>query len=442
MDIIALLQSIDKSLEPTTLRQLHVIVTAMLSMTGRVTMLGLSRWAGKGGSYRTIQRFYNQSIGWSKLNWLLIRHRLQPDNDTLLVAGDETVVTKAGQATYGLDRFFSSLFGKPVPGLAFFAVSLVSVKRRVSSVVVMEQLTKEQSTTTRTRPKATKQSKPKVKRKRGRPKGSKNKNRREVELPAYLQHIQKLLNDLLALVGPEVKLVYCVLDGAFGHNNALQMVRRCGLHLISKLRADAALYRPYDGPQKKRGARRKYGQRLDFDQLPLEARVDSCLKGQIRTDIYHLQLWHKRFPDLLNVVIIVKVNLTSHQRAHVILFSSDLSLSWSSLVDYYRLRFQIEFNFRDAKQYWGLEDFMNVKQLPVHNAANLAMFMVNVSQALIQPRQLSVPDFSVNDLKAHFRGQRYVQELLKFLPQPPEPFLIEELFANISLLGAIHPPHA
>ena len=208
MDIIALLQSVDKSLDQTTLRQLTVIVTAMLSMTGRVTMLGLSRWAGKGGSYRTIQRFYNQTIGWSKLNWLLIRHRLLSNDDTLLIAGDETVVTKAGQATYGLDRFFSSLFGKSVPGLAFFAVSLISVKRRVSSVVVMEQLTKEQSTTVRSKTKTVKASKRQGQRKRGRPKGSKNKNRREVELPPYLQHIQKLLGELLALVGPQVNLVY------------------------------------------------------------------------------------------------------------------------------------------------------------------------------------------------------------------------------------------
>ena len=442
MDIIALLQSVDKSLEPTTLRQLRVIVTAMLSMTGRVTMLGLSRWAGKGGSYRTIQRFYNQTIGWSKLNWLLLQQRLLRKDETLLIAGDETVVTKAGQATYGLDRFFSSLFGKPVPGLAFFAISLISVKRRISSVVVMDQLTKEQSTHPRSRTKPIKPSKTQGKRKRGRPKGSKNKNRREVELPAYLQHIQKLLSDLLRLVGPECKVAYCVLDGAFGHNNALQMVRRCGLHLISKLRSDAALYRPYDGPQKHRGARRKYGQRLDYDQLPSDALVDSCLKDQTRTDIYHLHLWHKRFPDLLNVVIIVKVNLMTHKRAHLILFSSDLSLSWANLVDYYRLRFQIEFNFRDAKQYWGLEDFMNVNQRPVHNAANLAMFMVNVSQALIQPARLHFPQFSVLDLKALFRGRRYVEETLKFLPHPPEPFLIQQLFANIGFLGAIHPPDA
>ena len=59
------------------------------------------------------------------------------------------------------------------------------------------------------------------------------------------------------------------------------------------------------------------------------------------------------------------------------------------MIDYYRLRFQLEFNFRDAKQYWGLEDFMSVKERPVYNSANLAMFMVNVSQALIRPMRTS-----------------------------------------------------
>src|SRR5260370_27486336 len=71
--------------------------------------------------------------------------------------------------------------------------------------------------------------------------------------------------------------------------------------------------------------------------------------------------------------------------AHVVLFSSDLELRYDQLIDYYHLRFQIEFNFRDAKQYWGLEDFMTVNQTPVYNSANLAMFMVNLSHALIRP---------------------------------------------------------
>ena len=76
-----------------------------------------------------------------------------------------------------------------------------------------------------------------------------------------------------------------------------------------------------------------------------------------------------------------------------------------SLIDYYRLRFQLEFNFRDAKQYWGLEDFMSVNARPVYNSANLALFMVNVSQALMRPMRARWPAFSVNDLKAWFRGR-------------------------------------
>lgn len=55
------------------MRQLGRVIEAMLSMSGRVTMRGLSRWAGKGGSDRTIQRFFNTSLHWCPLNWLLIR---------------------------------------------------------------------------------------------------------------------------------------------------------------------------------------------------------------------------------------------------------------------------------------------------------------------------------------------------------------------------------
>ena len=62
--IQTLLLYLSSSIDSSTLRQLTIVCTSMLSMTGRVTMLGISRWAGKGGSYRTIQRFFKkQSVG-------------------------------------------------------------------------------------------------------------------------------------------------------------------------------------------------------------------------------------------------------------------------------------------------------------------------------------------------------------------------------------------
>ena len=63
---------------------------------------------------------------------------------------------------------------------------------------------------------------------------------------------------------------------------------------------------------------------------------------------------HKKFTDALNVVIIEKKNVKTGKIATVILFSTDLELDWKNNIDYYRTRFQIEFNFRDAKQHWGL----------------------------------------------------------------------------------------
>src|SRR5262245_18233718 len=97
-----------------------------------------------------------------------------------------------------------------------------------------------------------------------------------------------------------------------------------------------------------------------------------------------------------------------------------------------------KFNFRDAKQYWGLEDFMNVKERPVYNSANLALFMVNISHALMRPMRAQWPAFSVTDLKAWFRGRKYVVETLKLLPAMPDAICIEQLESQIAELGRVN----
>ena len=189
--------------------------------------------------------------------------------------------------------------------------------------------------------------------------------------------------------------------------------------MISKLRHDAALYFPYESPYAGRGKRKKYGKKLDYQNIPNDYLKEDFVDKDMRTRIYHLKLWHKKFSDLLNIVVLVKTNLQTQAVAHVVLFSSDLDLSYAQLIDYYRLRFQIEFNFRDAKQYWGLEDFMAVKQTPVYNSANLAMFMVNLSHAVMRPMRPHWPEVSVTDLKAWFRSKKYVVETLQLLPEMP-----------------------
>jgi putative transposase len=229
-EIMALLVCLSQCVAPTTLRQLGRVLEAMLSISGRVTMRGLSRWSGKGGSYRTIQRVFNTSLHWCQLNWLLIRHHLLDADDVVLMSGDHVVVTKSGKTTYGLDRFFSSLYGKAVPGLCFLSLSLLSVKRRTSYPVVTEQVSQPCETSVQER------SKKKAGGPRGRPKGSQNRNRREVALSPSLCFIQNHIKRLLEHIGDACKVVYFIFDGELGHNDAMHMVRQVGLHVISKLR--------------------------------------------------------------------------------------------------------------------------------------------------------------------------------------------------------------
>ena len=428
-EITTLLTCLHPLLDTSTYRQLQIITQTLLMMTGRITMLSMSRWAGKGGSYRTIQRFFTKKIPWDSLNWAIAKSLLKQHSGTILIAGDATTVTKSGKKTFGLGRFFSSIYSRAVPGIAFQTLSLLDVENRSSWPMLIEQILPKQKQKKSIAPKVKTQ-----KRGRGRPKGSKNKNHRNVALNAEMTQVLAMLQKLLKLTGNTLQLVYFVYDGAFGNNAAVQMTRQVGLHLISKLRNNSALYFAWNGVYSGKGRRPLYGDKVDFCNLPLAHLKSEETKNHIRTRIYHLNVMHKKFADSLNVVIINKKNTKTGKVARVILFSSDLDLEWEKIIDYYRLRFQIEFNFRDAKQHWGLEDFMVIKEQSVFNAAYLSLWMVNVSQAIM----MTSNEESILDLKARHHGIRYAQEVLKILPKNTKPINIVQLFGKIPVLGRIH----
>jgi putative transposase len=245
-----------------------------------------------------------------------------------VAAGDDVVTTQSGKTTHGLDRFFSALYGKVVPGLGVLRLSLMSVKRRGSYPVMMEPIEKTHTA------KPQESSQKKSGRKRGRPKGSKNQNRRDVALSLYLRFVQETRKRLWQLVDEYIQGVYFIFDGAFGQNEALQMLRQLGLQLISKLRHDAALYCPYEGPSSGHGQGKKYGKKLNYRDIPDAYLKESSMEKGIETKIYPMHVWHKKFADLLNIVVLVKTNLKTQAVAHVVFFSSDLELPYDQVIDY------------------------------------------------------------------------------------------------------------
>ena len=187
------------------------IISAVLTMTGHVTMLGISRWTDKGGSCRTVQRWFNKALPGAQIGWLFFRTHLYRPGEVYLAVGDERC-----QQTRRRGR---QREGGTSPRQPEQRQASGGVERRTAQ-----------------------------------------------DRPAVRQ--------LLTLIGGFFPLTYLVLDGHFGNNNVCQIVQqRLGLHLISKLRNDAALSFEYGGEQKQSGPRRRCGDRLDYRAIPERDRI-------------------------------------------------------------------------------------------------------------------------------------------------------------------------
>ncbi|WP_309711622.1 transposase [Armatimonas sp.] len=231
------------------------------------------------------------------------------------------------------------------------------------------------------------------------------------------------------------------------------MTRQLGLHLISKMRHDAQLYLLPTQDQQQASPRLRYGDRLDYDNLPLASRVSCEQEDDYEREVYQMQCRHKDFAEVLNIVVIVKTHRVTERRGHVVLFSSDLDLVALTLVEYYSLRFQIEFEFRDAKQHFGLSDFVCVGETSVANAVGLSFFMGNLSCHLLDCFGASFPDAGIVDLKSYYRGRRYALETLKYVPSALKCLAefadgivcsgllsrLESVVDQVCRLGLIHP---
>ncbi len=422
---------------------------------GGVTMKNISRWTGKGGSYRNVQRLFSVSLDWLALNLLLFElcYLSKPDaesSERYMLAFDEVVEDKAGKKTHGINWFYSSILGKVIRAVSYHVVSIIDTQKEESFVLNHRQTVKPEQTTPKQKWKAKKKKRKKAKAicldqakgKAGRPKGSKNKQ--NVKEPGLLYESFEFLLarvvPLLCVILPNLK--YVLADGAYGNKTCCLIVREFGLELISKLNRNTGLYFPYKhkGPRKQ-GRPRKYGQKIDYQNIDKKYLTKTVKEDGILTQYYQINgVWTKKMPCLINVVIIVKTDLNTQKSGRVVLFSTDLSLSAEKIVRFYRLRFQIEFNFRDAKQYFGLADFKNTKPIQVNNAVGFAFFMDNISLVLIEmaKQQWGEQEISIQDIKAWFRAEYYIQNILNTLKIPQKGILNHSEFQDILKIGAVN----
>ena len=416
--------------------------------SGGVTMKNISRWTSTGCSYRTVQRFFASPVDWLGMNMILLRTIILgiPSASRYVLAVDEVVEKKAGKKTWGVNWFYSSIAGKTIRSVSNHVISLVDTEKEYSFALTHQQTVKEVPIKSKRKSKTRKKAKKKIKiaqkkKQVGRPKGSKNKQnvKKKGLLYESFEALLVLVVPLLTLLCPNLK--YILADGAYGNKTCCLIVKAFNLHLISKLNRNTGLYLPYTEACSGRGRPRKYGNKIDYQKIPQQYLISDKSEDGVQTRIYQIKgIWTKTMPSLINVVIITKTILESGKTSRVVLFSTDLELESKQLIKFYSLRFQIEFNFRDAKQYFGLADFKNIKKQQVNNAVGLALFMDNISLILIEQvkTKWEETDISIQDLKAYYRAEFYLEAILNTLKVESKAILNNHKFDHIRKIGAVN----
>lgn len=437
-DSSTLLEGLKERLSKGTYARLVEVVMALLGMGGRLSMRSIHRWAEGKSSYRTVGRLFRAGLNWNWARWYLVRLWGLCGEEEYLLAGDVSVISKSGTKTHGVGRFFSGLVGAPIQGIACLVFGLVSTTTQQCYPVQSLQL-----------PAPVKSSPtPKVAKsgpKGGRPLGATTKDKHQIEWSPALLRLKRQVEQCWRRARGWVKIRFVVLDGQYGNNSTLQVVRQASQgewHLLSKLRRDAELYFWYDGPQKARGRKRLKGERVRYDALPQQYLVAQALDGTLLTRTYHAQVYYYAFPQPLNVVIVHKYNTATQRSGHLTLFCSDLTLPATDLVRFYSLRFQLEFVFRDAKQHFGWEDWSLTRPHTLTTALHLSLFMVLLSRRLLATWQQTHPTASLLDLKAFFQARRLARETLTLLPFSPDSRFIATLIDRFASLSRIHSPPA
>lgn len=446
-NLLEILLVLQPELSNANIANLSGIITTILRLSAPVTTLAIGRLGNLGT--RTVERFYAQEpFNWTLIRILLFKVYLLESQATHLLVLDETTEKKAGKCTYGKDSFYSSLAGKAIPSVSFLGASLVNVETEKSHFLSCTQLVKPGKTQDALDSENSKEAtRPAPKGRRGRPKGSKNKPYIEPESLSF-QTFKTAVEDLTARLArhcPDLTMPYVVLDGFYGNRHYLKYSQTKGLKMISKLRCNAHLILPCQAGEKKaKGRPKKYDKKLVYSKIPKEALLTLPKDHKLNkpnTKLWGLQVYADTMRQhLIQVVIIQHTNPKTKKVGQTILFTNDLALDPLSIIKYYSLRFQIEFDFRDAKQFFGLSDFKNYKKKQLTNAVNIAFTCKLVSQILLEKykKLLGNEKLSITDLKAIKKAEMCYNYFLNTSQDSSHDFLNDEIFLNFVKLQAVN----
>jgi Transposase DDE domain len=247
----------------------------------------------------------------------------------------------------------------------------------------------------------------------------------------YAKIISKQAQELLKLSK------YIVFDAFFSKKEFVYTICKEGFVLISRLQKNSFLRYSYTGEQKKqRGPKKKFGEKVDLKKLSMEH--FTLMEGSDNERIYegvvhvrHLKIWCK--------AVVIQTLEDKEVTKTKVYFSTDITMEGRKVYEYYKLRFQIEFLFRDAKGFLGLEQCQSRRMEALNFHYNACFSTLNIAKAthlLSVPKEDRKP-FSMADIKTKYSNEFLLDKLITAYGKDPLVEINNPIIKEIYQLGTI-----
>ena len=351
---------LNKSFETTVIETIFLFFI----ISKRVNFSTLAKYGGK--IEQTYRNTFKKNFDWFGFN-LAIANQVLDNNTRNAIAIDPSFLPKSGKITPWIGSFWSGCAAQMKRGLEILVISLISIDKHDSFVLKAAQTP---DTTTL--------------------------DGYGSNLIGWYLGVIKLYKERLLEVSK-----YIVADAFFSKETFVRGLSELGFHLISRLRDDAHLqYLTTQKPTGKRGRPKEVDAKIDFKNLDLSRFeiIDIYPKeGKLYTAIVKAKALKRK----IRLVIWI-----DNKGKHKLYFSTDIELSGKDVIEYYRTRFQIEFNIRNAKQFTGLTNCQARDIRKLDFSFNASFAAINVAKVMIYKNQNSM---SISQLKTLMNSAYIIQ---------------------------------
>jgi len=365
---------------------LETLFPAILATRGHVTFRNLARHSDL--HEKTYSRQFAKAFDFVAFNRTLIDQVLGTRSERI-VAFDASFIKKAGKSTYGRGFFYNGCAHRAEKGL------------EISSLVVVD-MTYHSAFTLSVRQSEAVANK-------------KSALDTDTMIDHYMDHIKAVRPCLHAREN------ILVLDGAFARIKVFDVLGELGLQGITHLRKDADMRYFYEGPKRQKGSGRQkvYDGKVDWTDLSRFEYTGTYNGAKVYTKVLN----HKHFKRTFRVVVLVNAEDPTD---YVLLACTQQNLHALTICRYYTARFQIEFTYRDGKQYTGLADCQARDKDRLHFHFNASLTTLNLAKAehIKQQHKPQPFVFSMQSVKARYFNEHYLN--LFFLKLGLDPELIKK----------------